>query len=33
MVLMMGVNGWYSANPRSEPGSDSMGTNPLLSRV
>jgi hypothetical protein len=32
MVLMMGVNGWYSAIPRSQPGSDSMGTNPPLSR-
>jgi hypothetical protein len=31
-VLMMGVNGWYSAIPWSQPGSDSMGTNPPLSR-
>src|SRR5215475_9568260 len=28
-VLITGVNGWYSANQRSQLGSDSFGTKPL----
>src|SRR5215468_7272965 len=28
-VLITGVNGWYSANQRSQPGSESFGTKPL----
>src|SRR4051794_23748437 len=30
-VSLIGVNGWYSANQRTAPGSESVGTNPLPS--